>query len=202
MKEEGAVRMSSNVTDPILFSIPESFESNRLIIRAPLWDDGVSVNEAVKESIEELRPWMPWAQSIPTIEESEISIRRSRLQFLDRTDLRLLLILKETGQLIGSSGLHRIDWQARKFEIGYWVRTSFGNQGYITEAVEAITIYAVHELHANRIEIRCDRRNALSARVAERQGFTLEGILRKDICDVKGLVRDTMVFSKVRGVEF
>jgi RimJ/RimL family protein N-acetyltransferase len=131
-----------------------------------------------------------------------IPIRRSRLQFLDRTDLRLLLILKETGQLIGSSGLHRIDWQARKFEIGYWVRTAFGNQGYISEAIEAITIYAVHELHANRIEIRCDRRNALSARVAERQGFTLEGILRKDICDVKGLVRDTMVFSKVRGVEF
>jgi RimJ/RimL family protein N-acetyltransferase len=131
-----------------------------------------------------------------------IPIRRSRLQFLDRTDLRLLLILKETGQLIGSSGLHRIDWQARRFEIGYWVRTAFGNQGYISEAIEAITIYAVHELHANRIEIRCDRRNALSARVAERQGFTLEGILRNDTCDVKGLVRDTMVFSKVRGVEF
>jgi RimJ/RimL family protein N-acetyltransferase len=194
--------MSINVTDPILFFIPESFESKRLIIRAPLWDDGVMVNEAVKESIDELRPWMPWAQDIPTIEESEISIRRSRLEFLDRTDLRLLLILKESGHLIGSSGLHRMDWQARKFEIGYWVRTSYGNQGYITEAVEAITNYAIHELQANRIEIRCNSRNIRSARVAERQGFTLEGILRNDTCDVEGSMRHTMVFSKVRGVEF
>jgi RimJ/RimL family protein N-acetyltransferase len=194
--------MSINVTDPILFFIPESFESKRLIIRAPLWDDGVMVNEAVKESIDELRPWMPWAQDIPTTEESEISIRRSRLEFLDRTDLRLLLILKETGQLIGSSGLHRMDWQARKFEIGYWVRTSYGNQGYITEAVEAITNYAIHELQANRIEIRCNSRNTRSARVAERQGFTLEGILRNDTCDVEGSLRHTMVFSKVRGEEF
>jgi RimJ/RimL family protein N-acetyltransferase len=194
--------MSINVTDPILFLIPESFESKRLIIRAPLWDDGVSVNEAVKESIKELHPWMPWARDIPTIEESEISIRRSRLQFLDRTDLRLHLILKETGQLIGSSGLHRIDWQSRKFEIGYWVRTSFGNQGYITEAVEAITNFAIHELQANRIEIRCDGRNARSARVAERQGFTLEGILRNDTFDLDGSLRNTKVFSKVRGVEF
>lgn len=194
--------MSIKPTDPILYTIPESFESKRLLIRASLWEDGVRVNEAVKESIEELRPWMPWAGNIPTIEESELSIRRSRLQFLDRTDLRLLLILKETGQLIGSSGLHRIDWQSRKFEIGYWVRTSFGNQGYITEAVEAITNYAVHELQANRIEIRCDGRNTRSSRVAERLGFTLEGILRNDKCDVDGSLRDTMVFFKVRGVEF
>jgi RimJ/RimL family protein N-acetyltransferase len=194
--------MSIKVTDPILYSIPESFESKRLLIRAPLWDDGVMVNEAIIESIEELQPWMPWARNIPKMEETEINIRRSRLQFLDRTDLRLLLILKETGQLIGSSGLHRIDWQSRKFEIGYWVRTSYGNQGYITEAVEAITNYAVQELHANRIEIRCDGRNSRSARVAERQGFTLEGILRNDMCDVDGSLRNTMVFSKVRGEEF
>jgi RimJ/RimL family protein N-acetyltransferase len=194
--------MSIKAIDPILYSIPESFESKRLLIRAPLWDDGVMVNEAIIESIEELQPWMPWARNIPKMEETEINIRRSRLHFLDRTDLRLLLILKETGQLIGSSGLHRIDWQSRKFEIGYWVRTSYGNQGYITEAVEAITNYAVQELHANRIEIRCDGRNSRSARVAERQGFTLEGILRNDMCDVDGSLRNTMVFSKVRGEEF
>lgn len=42
----------------------------------------------------------------------------------------------------------------------------------------------------------------LSSRIAERLGFTLEGILRNDKCDVDGSMRDTMVFSKVRGVEF
>ncbi|EFM10678.1 GCN5-related N-acetyltransferase [Paenibacillus curdlanolyticus YK9] len=194
--------MDANFTNPILLSIPESLESNRLLIRAPLWGDGEAVNAAVIESIEELRPWMPWAQTIPTLEESEISIRRSRLQFLERTDFRLLLFLKETGQFIGGSGLHRIDWQSRKFEIGYWVSTSFSKQGYITEAVEAITNYAIQALQANRIEIRCDSLNLLSARVAERLGFTLEGILRNEKCDVAGALRDTMVFSKVRGTEF
>jgi hypothetical protein len=60
-------------TDPILLPIPESFESNRLIIRAPLWEDGKMVNEAIKESINELQPWMPWAQQIPTLEELRLS---------------------------------------------------------------------------------------------------------------------------------
>ncbi|MEK4062544.1 MULTISPECIES: GNAT family N-acetyltransferase [unclassified Paenibacillus] len=186
----------------IMLSIPESFESERLLIRAPHWGDGLAVNEAVKESIEELRPWMPWANKVPTVEESEASIRRSRLEFLERTDLRLLLFRKETGELIGSSGLHRIDWQSRKFEIGYWVRSAFARQGYITEAVDAITKYAIQELQANRIEIRCDSRNVQSARIAERSGFTLEGTLRNDKCDVTGTLRHTMIFAKVRGVEY
>ena len=134
---------------------------------------------------------MPWAQNIPTIEESEAGIRHSRLQFIERKDLRLLLVNKKTGQLVGSSGLHRINWQARKFEIGYWVRTSFEKQGYVTEAVNTITNFAIQELQANRIEIRCDSRNLRSAKVAERSGFTLEGILRNDECDVDGSLRNT-----------
>jgi RimJ/RimL family protein N-acetyltransferase len=194
--------MSEQPTVPILLTIPEQFESNRLVIRAPQWGDGAAVNEAVIESIEELRVWMPFAQSIPTVEETEINIRKARLRFLDRSDLRLLIFHKETGRLVGSSGLHRIDWKARKFEIGYWLHSAHTNQGYMTEAVHAITSYAIHELEANRIEIRCDRNNVRSAAVAERAGFTLEGILRNETTGLDGQLRDTMVFAKIRGVEF
>lgn len=193
--------MSVKETNQILIDIPESMESQRLLIRAPLWNDGSKVNAAVTESMEELRPWMPWAKSMPSVEESEINIRCSRLAFLDRSDLRLLVFLKSTGELVGSSGLHRIDWEARKFEIGYWLRTSYTGQGYMTEAVDAITRYAAEQLQANRVEIRCDSRNVRSSRVAERLGFTLEGILRNDKCDVDGVLRDTRIYSKVRGVE-
>lgn len=194
--------MDNYSMDPILIPVPESFESSRLQIRSVLWGDGAAVHEAVRQSAAELSPWMPWAQRIPSVEESEVSIRKSRLQFLERSDIRLLLFHKKTGQLIGSSGLHRIDWRVRKFEIGYWVHTSFAGQGYITEAVNAIADFAIQELQANRLEIRCDSRNTQSARVAERTGFTLEGILRNDKTDVLGNLRDTMVYSKVRGVEY
>jgi len=66
--------------NPLLLSIPESFESNRLLIRAPLWGDGIKLNEAVIASRDELKPWMPWAQTIPTVEESEVVVRRARLK--------------------------------------------------------------------------------------------------------------------------
>lgn len=189
-------------TNPILLEFPEEFDTERLIVRAPLWGDGVAVNEAIRESIEELRPWMPWAKNIPAIDESEENVRLARLKFLQRFDLRLHLIHKETGRFIGGSGLHRIDWESKKFEIGYWIRTSQSGKGLMTEAVQGITNFAICVLQANRIEIRCDSTNTRSARIAERLGFTLEGILRSEKCDVTGQLRDTMVFAKVRGQEF
>ena len=45
------------------------------------------------------------------------------------------------GRFLGSSGLHRIDWDVPKFEIGYWCRTSLARRGYITEAVAKIEEY-------------------------------------------------------------
>ncbi|WP_138754412.1 GNAT family N-acetyltransferase [Paenibacillus sinopodophylli] len=194
--------MSREMVSPIMLNVPESFESSRLLIRAPLWGDGAQLNKAVIESRAELLPWMPWAAQLPSVEDSELVIRSSRVKYLERTDLMLLLFLKDTGQLIGSSGLHRIDWETRKFEIGYWVRSSFGAKGYISEAVEAITDFAIQELEANRMEIRCDARNSRSAKVAERSGYTCEGILRKEKPSVDGSLQDTMIFAKVRGFEF
>lgn len=189
-------------TPPILLSIPEQFETDRLLIRAPREGDGAAVNAAVIESLKELQPWMPWAQTAPTAEEAEVTIRRSRLQYLDRSDLRLLLFRKDTGELAGSSGLHRIDWAARRFEIGYWLRTSCQGQGFMTEAADGITRFAINELAANRIEIRCDARNTKSAQVAQRLGFTLEGILRSYKLDQTDKPCDAMIFAKVRGIEF
>ncbi|REK74993.1 GNAT family N-acetyltransferase [Paenibacillus paeoniae] len=194
--------MDTHSTNPILLAIPERIESKRLIIRAPLLNDGPMVNAAVQGSIDELRPWMPWARHVPTEEQSEVISREGRIHYLERSDLRMYLIHKETGQFIGSSGLLRIDWQARKFEIGYWLNTPHSGQGYMTEAVERIAEFAIQELQANRIEIRIDSRNERSIHVAERLGYTLEGTLRNEKCDVYGMLSHTRIYAKVRGVEF
>ena len=84
-----------------------------------------------------------------------------------------------------------------KFEIGYWLRTRFAGQGYMTEAVGGITAFAFDRLGARRVEIRCDSLNRRSARVAERAGFFLEGELRNAEVGPGGELRDTLVFSMV-----
>ncbi|MFS0869515.1 GNAT family N-acetyltransferase [Paenibacillus xylanilyticus] len=188
--------------NPIMLSFPESFNTTRLTIRAPEWGDGAEVNDAIRESVEQLRPWLPFAENVPSLEESEAHVRKARLQFLERTDMVLHLRDRHTNEFVGSSGLHRIDWSARCFEIGYWIRTSRTGEGLMTEAVQGIEQFAIQYLDANRLEIRCDSCNIRSAKVAERAGFTLEGILRSVRRDRAGTLVDVMVFSKIRGKEF
>ena len=89
---------------------------------------------------------------------TEESLRKAIAQFITREDLRFHLFSKETGEFVGSSGLHRIDWSIPKFEIGYWLSTEFEGNGYMTEAVQRIEQFAFEQLGARRVEIRCDEK--------------------------------------------
>ncbi|MCP4363040.1 MAG: GNAT family N-acetyltransferase [Chloroflexi bacterium] len=182
---------------PILKDFPYEFETERLTIRGPLPGDGRAIRTAVVESQKELKEWMPWAVEISSEEDYEVRAREGQLKFLAREDLWMMLLLKETGTIIGGSGLHRIDWDVPRFEIGYWVRTSFGGQGYITEAVNGINDFAFETLGARRVEIRCDSLNERSIAVARRAGFTHEATLKaEDRHHVTDTLRDTYIFAK------
>jgi RimJ/RimL family protein N-acetyltransferase len=187
--------------DPLLIEIPEQFESERMVIRIARPGDGAAVNEAIRESHAELKPWMPWAQAVPSVEESEAHGRRCHAKFHAREDLQYRGWLKGAGTFAVGSGLHRINWDVPRFEIGYWVRTSLAGRGYVSEMVHALTRLAFETLAAERVEIRCDDHNQRSWRVAERCGFALEGVLRRDSRGPDGSVRDTRVYAKLRGAE-
>lgn len=165
--------------NPILIDLPEQIETERLSIRWPCPGAGIVVNEAIRETFADLKTWMPWAQTLPSVEESEARARSAHAKVLAREDLPVHLFRKDTGELVGCSGLHPRGWEIPKFEIGYWCRTSCQGQGYITEAVKAITAFGFATIKARRIEIRCDERNDRSRRVAERAGFQVEGRFRR-----------------------
>lgn len=183
--------------NPLLLDFPDSFDTERLTIRAPRQGDGTELNAAIRESHAELKPWMPWAQTVQTLEESEANIRKAAAQFLLREDLRLLLFLRGAGTLVGSSGLHRINWMVPRFEIGYWMRTPFCGRGLMTEAVVAIAAFAQKELAARRIEIRTAETNVPSRQVAERAGFPLEATLRQDSRLPDGSLANTRIYARV-----
>ena len=184
--------------DPLLIDIPEEIETERLIVRIARPGEGAAVNEAIHESFAELQPWMPWAQTCPTPDETEAHGRRAHARFHAREDLTYRGWLKDTRRFVVATGLHRFDWSVPRFEIGYWVRTSLSGQGYITEAVNGIADMAFSKLNATRLEIRCDSNNQRSAAVALRAGFTLEAKLRCESRTPDGALRDTLIFSRLR----
>ncbi|MCW1925137.1 GNAT family N-acetyltransferase [Luteolibacter arcticus] len=177
--------------------LPEQIESERLIIRVARPGDGAVFNEAIKESLEQLLPWLGWVTPPRTPAESEASCCRAHERFLRNEDLMAFFFLKDGGTLVGGSGLHDADWELRQFEIGYWGRSSFLGKGLITEGVRALADHALEVLGATRVFLTTDTLNVASWRLAERAGFELEGILRKDRRNLSGGLRDTRVYSRI-----
>jgi ribosomal-protein-serine acetyltransferase len=182
---------------PILLDLPIPITTPRLILRPPSPGDGKKVNEAIQESFDELHEWMHWAHSRPTVEESEEFVRLAAAEWILRKELDLRLWDKTTGELIGGAGYHDIDWKVPRLEIGYWVRASRSGQGLITEAVNAMTRYALEVIGVRRVEIRCDKDNLKSRGVPERLGYKLDVIFERNELKPDGSTRDTCVYSRL-----
>lgn len=181
----------------LLLEIPETLQSPRLTLRANRAGAGAAINAAVVESHEELKPWMPWAREAMTVEESEAHCRQMQARWQAREEIDFCFHRRADGHLVGKGGLHTIDWSLPKFEIGYWIRTGCAGQGYATEATLAMVGLAQGVLGARRIEITSDARNAGSRRVAEKAGFTLEGIRRQSRRDNRGELADSCMYARV-----
>ena len=187
--------------EPLFEDVPERIDTERLILRRTRGSDAAVLNAAVRESLDDLRTCMPWAQTEPSLAQSEADCRRMQAKFLLREDLPMFMFERATsggeGDFVGGTGLHRIDWQLRRFEIGYWCRSGRQRRGFVTEAVRALTRFAFERLQARRVEVRMDDANQRSWQVAQRAGFALEGVLRCDSLTPQGVPRDTRVYARV-----
>jgi RimJ/RimL family protein N-acetyltransferase len=83
-----------------------------------------------------------------------------------------------TGALLGSCGVHWLDPDQALAEVGYWVRAEARGRGVATRATRLVAGWVLGTLRYERLQLRADPRNAASCRVAERAGFTHEGVLR------------------------
>jgi ribosomal-protein-serine acetyltransferase len=183
---------------PILMDVPDRIETARLELRAVSSGSGAAVNAGVVDSHAEVSQWMPWANPCPKVEDTEEWCRTAAAYFVTRKNLHYHFFLKGTETFAGTISLFNIVWSVPRFEIGYWLRTCYVGNGYMTEAARALERMAFETLQAERIEIRCDERNGRSAAVAERLGFALEATFRHDMRDVKGELRNTRIYVKIR----
>jgi ribosomal-protein-serine acetyltransferase len=118
--------------NPALLDIPMKLETKRLILRAPQQSgDGSIVYKAIKDSLNELKAWLPFVQKLPTVEETEIDLREAHINFLKRQSFRFLIFHKETNEFVGITSFEGVLWDIPKCEIGYWINTKYSGNGYM-----------------------------------------------------------------------
>lgn len=194
--------MSDLVTTPVeLTLLPSELVGDRVRVRPLRRGDGAAMFRAIDASRAHLSRFLPWVGHHRTEDDSEVYVRKAIAWWTLREDLPLVIetLRAEEGfaanAMIGASGLHRIDWALRVFEIGYWLRADATGRGFVTESVKLIAALAFERLAARRVEIRCDIDNVPSANVPRQLGFVEEARLAHQTRVVGGGETETWVFA-------
>jgi [ribosomal protein S5]-alanine N-acetyltransferase len=105
-------------------------------------------------------------------------IANQRKKFETGELLAFAMVLRDPNSLIGAISLMDITREHERAEIGFWVGKPYWNQGYCTEAAEAVVQYGFSALNMYRIHSTVLKRNPASSRVMLKLGMTPEGCLR------------------------
>ena len=135
----------------------------------------------LKVNYERLAHWFPGAfDQPPTLEGTRADLKRSAMAWLEGSQLPLVIAVKaeDRWRLVGWVNL-LIDGPARSAEVGYWLDAGFEGRGLVTRAVTAVLDHAFGPLGLHRVELQTTTNNKRSRSVAQRLGFTQEGVLRE-----------------------
>ena len=136
---------------------------------------------AVRESIAEVGPWLPWCHPGYALSETTSFIETTIQWWANQSQFPFGIFDATTGVFIGGTGVNHINQQSRYANIGYWVRTSRARQGLASRSLRLAARYAFNAVGMKRVEITAHPDNIASRRVAEKAGATFEGVVRNRI---------------------
>src|SRR5262245_58188180 len=103
-------------------------------IRPYTLEDASEVWAAARESLSELRPWMPWCHAQYSLEESRAWLEVQVPAFWDGSAVEFAIVAAN-GHPLGGCGLNQVDPINKRANLGYWVRSSVTRRGVATTVV-------------------------------------------------------------------
>lgn len=101
------------------------------------------------------------------------------------------------GHAVGGIGIElQSDVYRRSAEIGYWLAEAHWGRGIMSEAVPAVTRYALDQFDLCRLFAGVFESNPASARILEKAGYTLEGRMRRSVVK-DGRMLDQLLYAFV-----
>jgi ribosomal-protein-serine acetyltransferase len=177
--------------------LPERIESTRIYLKKHSTDLAETMFQYVDEDRERLARFLPWAKLKKKVEDEVDYIKRSNDKWDHHEVYDYGIFSNDENTYMGNVGVHSISWANDRCEIGYWILGKFEGQGYVSEAVAALT-NAAYEIGFNRAGIHCDPENIRSANIPKSLSFRFEARLTQNSKDQYGNYRDTLVFARLK----
>ena len=175
-------------------------ETERLTLRLPEHGDWRHWSDLRETSAEFLAKWEPvWANDHLSRRAFTNRVYWAQRAEAQGTALPMLLIRRSDQALLGALTLDNIRrGPAQTATYGYWIGQPFARQGYMREAILALTHHAFTRMDLSRIEAACLPENAPSRGVLEKCGFKYEGVAQSYL-QINGRWRNHVLYANLRG---
>lgn len=173
---------------------PLTVATPRLHVRPVVGDDAKHVSEIFADR--QTQRWLPTPAEDEAVDGHVWCTELAEERRDSGTGDHYAVVRREDERLIGCLWTRRTDWSARSTEASYAVDPQARGFGFAAEAVDALAFALILEHGFQRVELRVAPGNLASRRVAEKAGFSYEGLLR-DAGYVNGGRVDLEVWSLV-----
>ena len=159
-------------------------------------EDAQALWQAVRESVDEAHPWLPWCHAgYSMAEATEWTSSRAGLAAEGRE--YSFAIVGPDGRFLGGCGINQVNRLHQFGNLGYWVRTSATGHGVAREAIRQLADFAFRNTELVRLEVVCAVDNIRSQRAAEGAEALREGVLRSRLM-LHGKPVDAVMYSLIR----
>jgi [ribosomal protein S5]-alanine N-acetyltransferase len=174
---------------------PESFATNRLLLRVPRLSDAETIFSLYAQDSEVTRylTWKPHAD----LDTTRVMLQGCQASWESESSFPWVITWKANEQLVGM-----ISMRIKGFEaiLGYVLARPFWKQGIMPEAVAILVDWALNQSSIYRVWAVCDYENLASARVMEKVGMVREGLMRRGVLhpNMSDEPRDCWLYAKVK----
>ncbi len=175
-------------------------ETERMTLRLPEHSDWRQWSELRDASGEFLSKWEPvWANDHLTRRAFTNRVYWAQRAEAQGTALPMMMVRREDNLLLGALTLDNIRrGPSQTGTFGYWIGQPFARQGYMREAILALTHHAFTRMDLSRMEAACLPENTASRGVLEKCGFKYEGVAQSYL-QINGRWRNHVLYANLRG---
>jgi [ribosomal protein S5]-alanine N-acetyltransferase len=166
--------------------------TSRLLLREFSGSDHEQVH--VYAADPEVSRFMLWGPNRPEETVAFLAGVRAEASAEPRTNYTLAVVVRASGELVGTVHLGETSAEHRRGELGYVLAQAHWGRGYATEAATVVLRFGFTTLNFHKIIATCDPDNVASARVLEKIGMHREGHLRRHVL-IRGEWRDRLLFA-------
>ena len=173
-----------------------------LTLRPLTLEDAPSFFELIDRNRLRLQDFFPQTIAAITTPDECTGFVSKKMEEAIQRDTFSFVLTDADAQLHGYMSVKNIDSSVPKCELAYFIDAALEGRGIMSRAMAAILNYCFHTLQMNKVYLVTAMNNLPSRRIAEKNGFKLEGVLRNNFKLASGALTDMAYYGMLKKEEY